>query len=87
MERADSMGLQQDKLYINGRFTKSLSEDEQEEMHEYKQALDRFKADVKAFLEQQQKQLQLAESEVKAAFLQAKKQPEPPKRVRFSTSN
>jgi hypothetical protein len=68
-------------LYINGRFTKSLDEDEQVEMGEYRKALDRFKTDVKQFVEQQQKQFQLADSEVKSALLQSKKQPEPPKRV------
>lgn len=90
--------VSQDKLYINGRFTKNLDEDEQEEMREYKQTLDKFKAAVKAFVEQQQKQQQqlglgglvvgAAGGGELASTQQEKvapkpKQPEPPKRPSF----
>jgi len=43
-------------LFINSHFTKHLSADEQEELDQYKQDLAKFKADVKVFLEQRQKQ-------------------------------
>jgi hypothetical protein len=43
-------------LFINSHFTKYLSADEQDELDQYKQELTKFKADVKAFLEERQKQ-------------------------------
>jgi len=43
-------------LYINSHFTKYLSEDEITELDQYKEKLTQFKTDVKAFLEQRQKQ-------------------------------
>jgi len=43
-------------LYINSHFTKYLSEDEIQELDQYKEKLTQFKSDVKAFLEQRQKQ-------------------------------
>jgi len=43
-------------LFINSHFTKYLSADEQEELDQYKQDLTKFKAEVKVFLEQRQKQ-------------------------------
>lgn len=43
-------------LFINSHFSKYLSEDEQQELEQYKQDLTKFKADVKTFLEERQKQ-------------------------------
>jgi hypothetical protein len=43
-------------LYINSHFTKFLSEDEQQELDQYKEKLAQFKDDVKKFLEERQKQ-------------------------------
>lgn len=43
-------------LFINSHFTKFLSEDEQQELEQYKEKLTQFKSDVKAFLEERQKQ-------------------------------
>jgi len=42
-------------LYINSHFTKFLSEEELQELEDYKENLTQFKTDVKAFLESRQK--------------------------------
>ncbi|KAF7637140.1 hypothetical protein Mgra_00003529 [Meloidogyne graminicola] len=67
------------KLYINGRFTKNLSETESEEMDKYTKDLALFKESAKAFIEEQ-KQQQLSVDK-------KRQQPEPPKRPSFCSEN
>jgi len=43
-------------LFINSHFSHFLSDDEQQELSQYKEKLTTFKSDVKAFLEQRQQQ-------------------------------
>ena len=64
------------KLYINGRFTKNLSETENEEMEKYIKELGEFKESAKTFIEQQKQQQTLSSGDTKR-----QQQPEPPKRV------
>jgi hypothetical protein len=44
-------------LYINSHFTKFLSDDEIQELSQYKEKLTTFKSEVKAYLEQRQRQV------------------------------
>jgi len=82
------------KLFVNGRFTKDLSESEQEELEEYKSKLDQFKSSVKTYLEERQKLFRQnaltsrnhgAENAVGDAnqTSEQSKKPEPPKKPSF----
>jgi len=69
------------KLFINGRYTKELTDSEQEELDQYKKSQDQFREDVKKFIEERQKQLRQggspSDNEMKT------KKPEPPKKPSF----
>uniref|UniRef100_A0A914LR96 Pepsin inhibitor-3-like repeated domain-containing protein n=2 Tax=Meloidogyne TaxID=189290 RepID=A0A914LR96_MELIC len=69
------------KLYINGRFTKNLSETENEEMEKYIKELGEFKESAKTFIEQQKQQQTLS------GDTKRQQQPEPPKRPSFCSEN
>ncbi|KAL3122838.1 hypothetical protein niasHT_002881 [Heterodera trifolii] len=79
--------VSKNKLFVNGHFTKDLSEDEQEELKQYQEQLDQFKSEVKTYLEERQKQFrnQVARqggAEAKEGGAPLKK-PEPPKKPSF----
>jgi len=85
-------------LYINSHFTKFLSDEEQQELDQYKQQLAKFKTDVKAFLEERQKLALERRNEFqrnggfgnnqdsdsnRTQISQTTKQPQPPKKPSF----
>uniref|UniRef100_A0A183CHW7 Pepsin-I3 domain-containing protein n=1 Tax=Globodera pallida TaxID=36090 RepID=A0A183CHW7_GLOPA len=83
--------VSQNKLFINGHFTKDLSDDEQEELKQYQEQLEQFKTEVKSYLEERQKLFrnQVARqgggadaAEPAKGGAQLKK-PEPPKKPSF----
>jgi len=70
------------KLFINGRYTKELTDSEQEELDQYKKSQDQFREDVKKFIEERQKQLRQGGSPASDSDMKTKK-PEPPKKPSF----
>jgi len=89
--------VSENRLFVNGRFNKELSESEQQELTEYKQKLEQFREEVKSFIEERQKQFRQGamsprgdqqaalpprDSDDKQATKQVKK-PEPPKKPSF----
>nr|AVA09664.1 putative effector protein [Heterodera avenae] len=80
--------VSQNKLFINGHFTKDLSDDEQEELKQYQEQLDQFKTEVKNYLEERQKQFRNQVGRQGGAEAAPKesaqpKKPEPPKKPSF----
>jgi len=68
--------ISENKLFINGRYTAELNDNEVEELEQYKKQQDLFRDNVKKYIEANQKQV--GDGEAKAL-----KKPEPPKKPSF----
>jgi len=76
--------VSENKLFINGRYTKELTDSEQDELDQYRKSQDQFREDVKKFIEERQKQLRQGGGQQGGEndSMQVKK-PEPPKKPSF----